>query len=105
MKKVATFASVACLSLLLSIPAFANQDEANLGIQTQYSVNQTNNLNVKNDNTTVNQNSTANQNGNYRAQAVANENRGTNWSWLGLLGLLGLTGLRKRSPERSHERS
>lgn len=105
MKKVTTFASIACLSLLLSIPAFANQDEANLSIQTQYSVNQTNNLNAKNDTTTVNQNSTANQNGKYRAQAVANENRGTNWSWLGLLGLLGLTGLRKRSPERSHERS
>uniref|UniRef100_UPI00406BF2F1 WGxxGxxG family protein n=1 Tax=Paenibacillus sp. FSL E2-0178 TaxID=2921361 RepID=UPI00406BF2F1 len=67
-----------------------------------YSVNQTNDsLNARNVSTTGNQNSTAIQNGNYRAQSVANEDRGTNWSWLGLLGLLGITGLRKRSPGRS----
>lgn len=102
MKKIATFASVACLSLLLSIPAFANQDEANLGIQTHYSANQTNdNLNARNVNATGNHNSTAVENGNYRAQAVGDENRGTNWSWLGLLGLLGLTGLRNRSREKA----
>jgi MYXO-CTERM domain-containing protein len=102
MKKVAALASVVCLSLLLCIPAFAYQDRTSTGIQAYYSVNQTDdNLNAKNVNTTGNENSTANQNGNYRAQAVSDENRGTNWSWLGLLGLIGLTGLRKRSSERS----
>ncbi|CAH1192029.1 hypothetical protein PAECIP111892_00826 [Paenibacillus auburnensis] len=103
MKKAAAFASVVCLSLVLSIPAFANQEQTNQGTQVRFVVNQTNgNLNTNNGNVTGNQNTTAAKgDGNYRAQAVGDNDRDTNWSWLGLLGLLGLAGLRKKSHERS----
>jgi len=37
---------------------------------------------------------------NFRANAVDND-RGTDWSWLGLLGLAGLFGLRSRQREES----
>lgn len=56
-------------------------------------IKQNDNLNERNVNATGNHNSTAVENGNYRAQALGDENRGTNMRWLGLLGLLGLTGL------------
>jgi len=38
---------------------------------------------------------------NFRANAVDNNDRDMNWSWLGLLGLAGLFGLRSRQREES----
>lgn len=82
------------------VECISNQGRDGLGvIKTsntfgKCSANQTNdNLNERNVNATGNHNSTAVENGNYRAQALGDENRGTNMRWLGLLGLLGLTGL------------
>ncbi|SFI54412.1 hypothetical protein SAMN02799624_01295 [Paenibacillus sp. UNC496MF] len=42
--------------------------------------------------------------GNYRANAVDNDND-FDWGWLGLLGLIGLAGLRSRNHDRNPERS
>jgi len=130
MKKLSSLAFVfALLFSLSSIPAYAmdntgmsgnqtrstdsfnnvNNYQTNDGVTNDYRANNVNNYRyndgVTNDyrahNVTNNQahryRATAN---NYRATAVDN-NRGSNWGWLGLLGLTGLFGLRSRERERS----
>ncbi|MEK3879200.1 WGxxGxxG family protein [Paenibacillus sp. FSL H8-0122] len=56
------------------------------------------------DNSSVSPLSNNNTTGRYRAQSTTttanNDNRSSNWGWLGLLGLLGLAGMRSRTGER-----
>jgi len=130
MKKLSSLAFVfALLFSLSSIPAYAmdntgmssnqtrmsdstynmNNYRSNDGVTNDYRANNVNNYQTNTDgvthdyranNVTNNQahryRATAN---NYRTTAVDN-NRGTNWGWLGLLGLTGLFGLRSRERER-----
>ncbi|MBP3962842.1 WGxxGxxG-CTERM domain-containing protein [Paenibacillus sp. DLE-14] len=59
------------------------------------------------DNRSINTNSynaTSTAAGNYRANAV-NDDNDMDWGWLGLLGLIGLAGLRSRNHDRNPERS
>jgi MYXO-CTERM domain-containing protein len=54
------------------------------------------------DNSTVSPLSNSTSTGNYRAQSTTTDNnKNSNWGWLGLLGLLGLVGMRSRSGERN----
>ncbi|MCM3636050.1 WGxxGxxG family protein [Paenibacillus camelliae] len=71
-------------------------DDGNVNGNTNNELRANNNNNMMNNQTgRYNANST-----NYRATAVDND-RGTDWGWLGLLGLTGLLGLRSRSRERT----
>ncbi|MNP80322.1 hypothetical protein D3C76_1783850 [compost metagenome] len=56
-----------------------------------------------NDNSSVSPLSNNTQTGRYRATSTTtntDNDRGSNWGWLGLIGLLGLAGMRNRSGER-----
>ncbi|AZN43909.1 hypothetical protein EJC50_25485 [Paenibacillus albus] len=50
-------------------------------------------------------NATSTAAGNYRANAVNNNDNDMDWGWLGLLGLIGLAGMRSRNHDRKPERS
>ncbi|WP_052380478.1 WGxxGxxG family protein [Paenibacillus camerounensis] len=66
--------------------------------------NMVNNAVRGNDNSSVSPLSTSTETGRYRATSTTtsatDNNRGSNWGWLGLVGLLGLAGMRSRSGER-----
>ncbi|MBY0012630.1 WGxxGxxG-CTERM domain-containing protein [Paenibacillus typhae] len=65
--------------------------------------NMVNNAVRGNDNSTVSPLSNNTQTGRYRATSTTtntDNDRGSNWGWLGLIGLLGLAGMRNRSSER-----
>lgn len=80
MKKTwSLFLIIACLTLVFSVPVFADTPV----MQGTYNTNNTN--------TSMNAN-------NYRANAA--ENNDMDWGWLGLIGLAGLAGLRNRSRDR-----
>jgi hypothetical protein len=51
-----------------------------------------------------NYHATSTTGGNYRANAV-NDDNDFDWGWLGLLGLIGLAGMRSRNQNRNPERS
>lgn len=93
MKKTGSlFLVIACLSLVLSIPAFAGES-ADSQVAAHY------------DNTrmgdTVRGNATNMPATNYRAAATNEADRDFDWGWLGLIGLAGLAGLRNRDRERT----
>ncbi|MEF2247930.1 MULTISPECIES: WGxxGxxG family protein [unclassified Paenibacillus] len=102
MKKICSFAfTFTVLLSLLSSPAYAlDNNQTNVIQNIDLTTHQMNNYKSSDggmDGYRVDGRSNIN---NYRTSAVDN-NRGTNWSWIGLLGLAGLFGLRNRERERS----
>lgn len=76
-----------------------NNYPSNEGAMNDFKMNSTNN---STNNQMDRYKATSNTSNNYRTNAVDNNNdRGSNWGWLGLLGLTGLLGLRSRQRERS----
>ncbi|SFT05908.1 WGxxGxxG family protein [Paenibacillus sp. BC26] len=98
LKYLFTFLLLSCFTLMMSAGILSAAGTNNM---TSAQSNQSY------DNRSINTNSyatTAAGNGNYRANAV-NDDNDFDWGWLGLLGLLGLAGLRSRNHDRNPERS
>jgi|GEM_PF-2413713 hypothetical protein len=99
------FGLAACLMMSSNAPAFADTTRMNntLGNDIRQGVNE--GINTTNRALGTDMNYVGNGNNvrtnNYRATA-ANNDRGFDWGWLGLLGLFGLAGMRSRSRERDH---
>ncbi|OXM15781.1 WGxxGxxG family protein [Paenibacillus herberti] len=85
MKKI-VMTLVLALGLAFSsyAPAFAHNTGMNGNLEQNMNTNTTSSMNANS----------------YHAQSVDNNEKKSNWGWLGLLGLVGLAGLRNRNPER-----
>lgn len=107
-KKIAMFALTGCIAMTLAAGhshAAGNTtrdlDTTNYGNGTITTNNGLFNNGRDGDNR-FGMNSAFNNNNNGTYRAMANDDDGFDWGWLGLLGLLGLAGMRSKSRERDH---
>ncbi|NBD24418.1 WGxxGxxG family protein [Paenibacillus glycinis] len=99
-KFLLTLLLIGCLTLMLSAGVLS----AHGTVSNQSNDGGMNNQSYNSQGMNTNSyNATSTAGGNYRANAV-NDDNGMDWDWLGWLGLLGLIGLRGRSHNREPER-